>query len=224
MHKCTTAGAPTCPTDNDDLLCEDTTYYVRCSFPVIFLTVLPRLDERIRYEEWRYIHERRLSPAIPSSGFDIIEDMKALLSFLASPMFSEDLLPSGITLDASRIALVGASGGAYPAMAAGLYAHPKPKALLLLFGMGGDMLGDGWVKPKDGFMPFPGSERATEASLSHLLNHPPARSTHAVQVRPDGSRRRQPCRAVYALVEDGRTAGPRRGQEHLSRPARLTSS
>ena len=88
----------------------------------------------------------------PSTGFDIIEDMKALFSFLADPKFSQDHLPSGISLDANRIALVGASGGAYPAMAAGIHAHPKPKALLLLFGMGGDMLGDGWVKPKDGFV------------------------------------------------------------------------
>lgn len=122
----------------------------------------------------------------PSTGFDIIDDMKALFSFLASPKFSEHYLPSGITLDASRIALVGASGGAYPAMAAGLYAHPKPKALLLLFGMGGDMLGDGWVKPKDGFMPFPGSESITEASLSHLLDLPPTPVSEApLTIRSD---------------------------------------
>ena len=122
----------------------------------------------------------------PSTGFDIIEDMKALFSFLADPKFSQDHLPSGISLDANRIALVGASGGAYPAMAAGIHAHPKPKALLLLFGMGGDMLGDGWVKPKDGFMPFPGSESVTESSLSHLLNCPPAPISEApVTLRPD---------------------------------------
>ncbi|KAH9934356.1 Alpha/Beta hydrolase protein [Fomitopsis serialis] len=122
----------------------------------------------------------------PSTGFDVIDDMKALFSFLSNPNFSEDHLPSGISLDASRIALVGASGGAYPAMAAGLYAQPKPKALLLLFGMGGDMLGDSWVAPKSGFMPFPGSESVTEASLSHLLEHPPPPISDApVKIQPD---------------------------------------
>lgn len=122
----------------------------------------------------------------PSTGFDIIEDMKTLFSFLADPKFSEDHLPSGISLDASRIALIGASGGAYPAMAAGLYAHPKPTALLLLFGMGGDMLGDGWVKPKDGFMPFPGAESVSESYLSYLLERIPAPVSEApVMLRPD---------------------------------------
>ncbi|KZT67008.1 alpha/beta-hydrolase [Daedalea quercina L-15889] len=108
----------------------------------------------------------------PSTGFDIIDDMKALFSFLSSLKFSEDYLPAGISLDAS-LAIVGASRGAYPAMVADLYACPKPKALLLLFGMGGDMLGDSWVMPKNGFMPFPGSESVTEASLGHLLTCPP---------------------------------------------------
>ncbi|TFY58867.1 hypothetical protein EVJ58_g6144 [Rhodofomes roseus] len=122
----------------------------------------------------------------PSTGFDIIDDMKALFSFVSDPSFSENHLPSGVSLDASRIALLGGSGGVYPAMAAGLYAQPKPRVLLLLFGMGGDMLGDSWVMPKDGFMPFPGSESVTEASLAHLLERTPLPISDApVKVQPD---------------------------------------
>lgn len=94
-------------------------------------------------------YSRAPTIARSSIAFDIIEDMKALCCFLAKTKFSEHHLPSGITLDASRIAFLGASEGAYPAMAAGRY------ALLLLFRMGGNVPEDGWVKPKDRFMSFP---------------------------------------------------------------------
>ncbi|KAH9835055.1 Alpha/Beta hydrolase protein [Rhodofomes roseus] len=74
----------------------------------------------------------------PSTGFDIIEDMRALFAFLSDPSFSTAYLPDGISLDPTRLAVMGSSGGGYAAMAAALYAQPKPRAVYLLYAMGGD--------------------------------------------------------------------------------------
>lgn len=97
--------------------------------------------------------------------------MKALFTFLASPSFSAEYLPEGILLDSARIAVAGFSGGAYPARAAALYAQPKPRVVLSVFGMGGDFLGDDWVAEKKGPMMFPGTDEPTDESLRHLI-HP----------------------------------------------------
>ena len=48
---------------------------------------------------------------LPSTGLDIIEDVKTLFTFLASSEFSLTNLPSGVTLDHTRLAVVGESGG-----------------------------------------------------------------------------------------------------------------
>ncbi|KZT63420.1 alpha/beta-hydrolase, partial [Daedalea quercina L-15889] len=91
--------------------------------------------------DYRLIH--------PSTGFDIISDVRALFAFLADPSFSQTYLPDGISLDPNRLAVMGASGGGYPARAAALYAQPKPKAVFLLYSMGGMFLGDHWLTAKD---------------------------------------------------------------------------
>ena len=84
----------------------------------------------------------------PSTGFDIIEDVRALFAFLADPTFSQKYLPDDIQLDPTRIAVIGASGGGYAARAAALYAQPKPKAVFLLYAMGGEFPSDHWVSAK----------------------------------------------------------------------------
>ena len=122
----------------------------------------------------------------PSTGFDIIDDMKALFAFLAKPDFSEKHLPSGLSLDASRIAIMGMSGGGYAARAAGLYAQPKPRAIFSLFGMGGEFLSDHWLAVKAGPMEFPGSEQATAKALAPLLAHPPGVSSELPLQVKDG--------------------------------------
>ncbi|KZT63592.1 alpha/beta-hydrolase [Daedalea quercina L-15889] len=91
--------------------------------------------------DYRLIH--------PSTGFDIIDDIRRLFAFLADPSFSKTYLPNGISLDPTRLAVMAASGGGYPARAAALYAQPKPKAVFLLYGMGGKFLGDHWLAAKD---------------------------------------------------------------------------
>ncbi|EPS98469.1 hypothetical protein FOMPIDRAFT_1017701 [Fomitopsis schrenkii] len=94
----------------------------------------------------------------PSTGFEIIDDMKALIAFLASSYFSEKYRPSGLSLDASRLAIMGMSGGGYGRA---------------VFGMGGEFLSDHWLTVKTKQLDFPGSERATDELVALLLAHPP---------------------------------------------------
>jgi len=73
----------------------------------------------------------------------------------------------------NRIAVTGASAGAYIARLAVIYIQPRPRVLLSLFGMGGDSLSDFWVGPKT----VPRrmiSELVTREQVAHLLDqeHP----------------------------------------------------
>lgn len=106
----------------------------------------------------------------PSTAFDIIADVKSLFAFLTSPSFSETHLPSGVTLDASRIAVSGESGGGYATRAAGIVAEPKPKALLLQYAQGGQLLDDHWLAVKDRDVPDPEGGIVTKESVAHLIN------------------------------------------------------
>lgn len=109
----------------------------------------------------------------PSTALDIIADIKNLITFLASPSFSEKHLPPGVTLDASRIAVSGESGGGYAARAAGIFAEPKPKAVLLQYAQGGQLLDDHWLAVKDRNVPDPEGGIVTKESVAHLLNRLP---------------------------------------------------
>lgn len=104
---------------------------------------------------------------------DIITDIKSLFAFLASPSFSEKHLPAGVTLDASRIAVSGESGGGYGARAAGIFANPKPKAVFLQYAQGGQILDDHWLAVKDRNVPDPEGGIITKESVEHLLDRLP---------------------------------------------------
>ncbi len=108
----------------------------------------------------------------PSTAFDIITDVKSLFTFLASPSFSEEHLPAGWTLDVSRIAVSGESGGGYAARAAGIWAEPKPRALLLQYAQGGQLLDDHWLAVKDHDMPDPTGGMVTKENVADLLSQP----------------------------------------------------
>lgn len=97
--------------------------------------------------------------------------MEALFTFLASPAFSRKHLPSGVLLDTSRIAVSGESGGGYAARAAGIFAEPKPAAILLQYAMGGQFLDDHWLAVKDGPIAanFP---NVTAEAFEQLLTQP----------------------------------------------------
>lgn len=86
----------------------------------------------------------------PLNGFAQLEDAKALFRYL-SDSFNAELAQRGhrIGLDISRVAVSGASGGAYIARFCALHARPRPAACILIYGMGGDMLSDFWLSPME---------------------------------------------------------------------------
>ncbi|KAH9842446.1 Alpha/Beta hydrolase protein [Rhodofomes roseus] len=155
-----------------------------------------RLEEDIYFEFWLkestlrrglifIAADYRLAP--PSTALDIIDDVKALFSFLARPTFSKEHLPNSVSLDATRLAIAGFSGGGYVARVAGIYAEPKPKAVLSMFGMGGDFLSDHWLAVKNTYLRFPGAAQITNASVAHLLDPSiPAVAEATLRVRSDG--------------------------------------
>lgn len=121
----------------------------------------------------------------PSTGFDIIEDVRALFAFLADPTFSQKYLPDDIQLDPTRIAVIGASGGGYAARAAALYAQPKPKAVFLLYAMGGEFLSDHWVsvKPPSSSI-IPGASPVDPSEVASLLERPLSPVSESANMTP----------------------------------------
>jgi len=99
----------------------------------------------------------------PGSGFDQLEDVKALFAFLAGDVNKH--LPAGTTIDASRLAVAGGSAGGHMARLAALHAPPKPVALASFYGMGGDYMTDHVIAIKTTPIPFiwaPVSDEAVE--------------------------------------------------------------
>ncbi|TFY54207.1 hypothetical protein EVG20_g9804 [Dentipellis fragilis] len=78
--------------------------------------------------------EYRLIP--PSTGHDILADILDLFSFLAQPN-ATTLHPP---LDPARLAVAGTSAGALCAYLAAAHARPAPRAVLSMYGLGGDFL------------------------------------------------------------------------------------
>ncbi|KAH9916852.1 Alpha/Beta hydrolase protein [Fomitopsis serialis] len=124
----------------------------------------------------------------PCTGFDIVEDVKMLFRFLGDESFSTRHLPDGMSLDTARIAVAGFSGGGYPARATGIYASPKPKAALLYFAQGGDMLSDQWVAVKDHPMPVYGAAVPPDPEMrAQLAGGLPPIADAPFQLRGNGS-------------------------------------
>ncbi|KAJ7579771.1 Alpha/Beta hydrolase protein [Mycena floridula] len=92
----------------------------------------------------------RLLPSGSTSGHDIKQDILDLFTFLHE---TELDLPcsSGISkfkVDANRIAVCGSSAGGLCACLAVMHVSPKPRALLSLYGQGGDFLIPHYLTPK----------------------------------------------------------------------------
>ncbi|KAI0755059.1 alpha/beta-hydrolase [Daedaleopsis nitida] len=95
----------------------------------------------------------------PATGHDILNDIKDLFRFLeteanrwireACTEFEEPSRTKfAFEIDPQRLAVAGSSAGGLCVYLAGLYAIPKPKAALSLYGMGGDMLTWMYLAPK----------------------------------------------------------------------------
>lgn len=87
----------------------------------------------------------RLLP--PATGHDIVEDIKDLFAFLKDPLlsFTMPFRPvdeqSKFKIDPESIVVSGSSAGGFCAYLAAINCiSPKPKAILSLYGMGGDLL------------------------------------------------------------------------------------
>ncbi|CAF0941647.1 unnamed protein product [Rotaria sordida] len=98
-----------------------------------------RLKRDILASGWAFISaDYRL--LIPCTGYDILADVNSLFAYLASDQLNRDLDNTSHRLDPSRLAVGGASAGAYVAYLAGIHARPKPRAVFGLYGIGGRMI------------------------------------------------------------------------------------
>ncbi|KAA1475601.1 alpha/beta-hydrolase [Dentipellis sp. KUC8613] len=79
--------------------------------------------------------EYRLIP--PSTGHDILDDIHDLFAFFASPNATLHLHPPP---DPARFAVAGTSAGALCAYLAAAHVRPAPRAVLSMYGLGGDFL------------------------------------------------------------------------------------
>ena len=86
----------------------------------------------------------RLIP--PSTGFDVLQDIKDLFNFLQSQLNDclrqrlDDQARHVFRIDVNNLAVAGNSAGGLCAYLAAIHAVPKPRALLAFYAMGGDFL------------------------------------------------------------------------------------
>ena len=107
--------------------------------------VTPYLSERVTAANIIFISAYyRLIP--PSTGFDILEDIKDVFSFLRTQAndclrlrLSQQTRPV-FQIDSDRTAVAGNSAGGLCAYLAAMHVVPRPKAVLALYAMGGDFL------------------------------------------------------------------------------------
>ncbi|KAF8532102.1 alpha/beta-hydrolase [Gautieria morchelliformis] len=85
----------------------------------------------------------------PATGHQIVEDIRHIFAFLESGI--DDVVNSygrDDRIDVGRIAVMGTSAGGLCAYLAGIHAHPKPRAVLSMYGMGGDFFTRHYLAPK----------------------------------------------------------------------------
>ncbi|KAL1950706.1 hypothetical protein VTO73DRAFT_5830 [Trametes versicolor] len=96
----------------------------------------------------------RLIP--PATGHDILCDIKDLFHFIESEL-NQGILEDWVTatrvgrpfqINPHALAVSGSSAGGLCAYLAAIHASPRPKAVLSLYGMGGDMTTSQYLEPK----------------------------------------------------------------------------
>ena len=148
------AKSPACPSSSIEPSKPTLAHPQIIGFTYLFvLDVLAQNKIILISADYRLLH--------PSTGFSIIEDVKALFEFVAAPDFSSTHLPADVTLDTSRLAVSGESSGGYPATLAGIYAQPKPRAVMLQYPAGTNILSDHYLQPKPNGAPTPDGSGAT---------------------------------------------------------------
>ncbi|KIK41933.1 hypothetical protein CY34DRAFT_84478 [Suillus luteus UH-Slu-Lm8-n1] len=117
----------------------------------------------------------RLTP--PGTVYNILADVKDAIAFVAGDLnvqLDQELASLGsgshFRIDPTSIGVAGTSAGGYCAYLCAIYAVPKPKVVLSLYGMGGDLLTDQYLAPKT--QPFlRGRELLDPAQFSEYM-HP----------------------------------------------------
>ncbi|KAI0769025.1 alpha/beta-hydrolase [Trametes elegans] len=98
--------------------------------------------------------EYRLIP--PATGHDILDDIKDLFAFFKGEL-NQRIQDASVAnpqaghpfqIDPDWLAVSGSSAGGLCAYLAAMHASPRPKAVLSLYGMGGDMLTPRYLVPK----------------------------------------------------------------------------
>ncbi|KAI0632357.1 alpha/beta-hydrolase [Trametes polyzona] len=92
----------------------------------------------------------------PATGSELLDDIKDLFRFIESRInqcIQEGWVASSRTgrpfqIDPHRLAVSGSSAGGLCAYLSAIHASPKPRAVLSLYGMGGDMLTPHYLTPK----------------------------------------------------------------------------
>ncbi|KAJ3835911.1 Alpha/Beta hydrolase protein [Lentinula raphanica] len=120
----------------------------------------------------------RLIPSGSTTGHDILEDVLDVFRFVAN--LSIDVIPEPsdreqnparplqIRVDPERIAVSGSSAGALCAYLAAMHAFPKPRAVLSMYGLGGNFLIPHYYTPKYEVF-FRGRELLDPALFSDFL-------------------------------------------------------
>ncbi|KAL0069099.1 hypothetical protein AAF712_003785 [Marasmius tenuissimus] len=91
----------------------------------------------------------RLIPTGPTTGHDVVEDIKDLFTFLRGPDFKVSYDGGEqVTLNPTKIAVSGSSAGGLCAYLTAIHVTPKPAALLPIFASGGDFLTPSYFSPK----------------------------------------------------------------------------
>ncbi|RPB27454.1 alpha/beta-hydrolase [Terfezia boudieri ATCC MYA-4762] len=108
---------------------------------------------------------------IPSTGHEILRDVKSLFAFLADAEggLNKELRALGCPhqIDSNRLYVGGSSAGAYPAFLAALFAQPKPKGFFSLYGVGGDLLSEFYLpRLRSGFRSSPSPSPINSRSTS----------------------------------------------------------
>jgi acetyl esterase/lipase len=70
----------------------------------------------------------------PCTGHDVLEDVVDLFAFIARTK-----LLGTVQIDSTRLAAAGNSAGGLCSFLAAVHAKPKPRAILSMYGLGGEM-------------------------------------------------------------------------------------
>jgi len=111
----------------------------------------------------------------PCTGYDVLVDVKDAIGFVAGDLNAlldqkqNDLsFGSRCRVDPGSIAVAGTSAGGYCAYLSAIHAVPKPKAVLIIYGMGGDFLTHQYLVPKTKAF-FQGREMLDPAQFSEYM-------------------------------------------------------